>query len=402
MLHRRGRRRLSARGRGTGSRGSALRSPANSYRLYFPPRIRYNTFNTAEGEEGSATDFKEICDALEERYPQWAGRLRMLSFREGAGFGPVDNNGREILYNERLMKYYTEESRRFYVAQQLLHLQLNHFARGRGKDRRLWKTASDAVVNAMLKADGFALPEDAVLLPGAGDQSAEDLYALLRQQRKDTDESGRETEPMIREVRPDDKSKQAGKESEAHLRAIEDPGLAAIVAGLAELLEPSMQLDFDWFPGTTIRDGVLGHEFRAYPVAHAEILLDTSASVDAELLRAFVRGVKGLLRQDAVVRVGCFDTRFYGFQDVVTEQDIEKLELSGAGGTDFHAAIHAFTGDAENRIIFTDGFAEMPEERCDAIWVVYGNTTIHPIGGRVIYSRPNEEKEKHEIDFLIT
>ena len=44
----------------------------------------------------------------------------------------------------------------------------------------------------------------------------------------------------------------------------------------------------------------------------------------------------------------------------------------------------------------------MPEERCDAIWVVYGNTTIHPKGGRVIYSQPNEEKEKHEIDFLIT
>ena len=44
----------------------------------------------------------------------------------------------------------------------------------------------------------------------------------------------------------------------------------------------------------------------------------------------------------------------------------------------------------------------MPEQRCDAIWVVYGSTTIHPPGGRVIYSRPTEEKEKHEIDFLIT
>ena len=347
-------------------------------------------------------DFTAICDELAERYPQWSGRIRLLSFREAASARPVDNDGRQILYNERLLKYYTDESRRFYVAQQLLHLQLNHFGRGRGKDRRLWKKASDAVVNAMLREDGFALPEDAIWLPGAGDQSAESLYESFRQKQEEQGESDKETEPMIREVRPDEESKQAGKESEAHLRAIEDPGLAVLVAGLAELLEPSMQLDFDWFPGTTIRDGVIGHEFRAYPVAHAEILLDTSASVDAELLRAFVRGVKGLLRQDAVVRVGCFDTRFYGFQDVVTEQDIEKLELSGAGGTDFHAAIHAFTGDAENRIIFTDGFAEMPEERCDAIWVVYGNTTIHPKGGRVIYSQPNEEKEKHEIDFLIT
>ena len=359
-------------------------------------------FTAVEGERGSAMDFKPICDALEERYPQWSERIRMLSFREAVGVHPVDNNGREILYNERLMKYYTEESRRFYVAQQLLHLQLNHFARGRGKDRRLWKTAGDAVVNAMLRADGFSLPEDAVLLPGAGEQSAESLYELLRQKQEETGESEAETEPMIREVRSDPESRLAGKESDSRPRAIEDPGLAAIVAGLAELLEPSMQLDFDWFPGTTIRDGVIGHDFRAYPVAHAEILLDTSASVDAELLRAFVRGVKGLLRQDAVVRVGCFDTRFYGFQDVRNDEDIQNLKLDGAGGTDFHAAIEAFTGDAENRIIFTDGFAEMPEQRCDALWVVYGTTPIHPKGGRVIYAKPPAEKEKHEIDFLIT
>lgn len=351
---------------------------------------------------GSAVDFSSICDELERRYPQWSERIRALSFREALSARPVDNDGRQILYNERLMKYYTEESRRFYVAQQLFHLQFRHYGRGQGKDRLLWKRAGDAVVNAMLREEGFAVPEDAVHMPAAAGQSAEAVYELLVQQQEQQGESAKETEPLIREVKPDQTSKQAGKESEARGRSIEDPGLAAIVRGLAELLEPSMQLDFDWFPGSTIRDGVLGHEFRAYPVAHAEILLDTSASVDAELLRAFVRGVKGLLRQDAVLRVGCFDTRFYGYQDVVNETDIDRLELSGSGGTDFHAAIHAFTGDAENRIIFTDGFAEMPEERCDAIWVVYGNTVIHPKGGRVVYSKPNEEKEKHEIDFLIT
>ena len=44
----------------------------------------------------------------------------------------------------------------------------------------------------------------------------------------------------------------------------------------------------------------------------------------------------------------------------------------------------------------------MPEEQCNAIWVVYGSMPIHPKGGRVIYVKPTEEKEKHEIDFLIT
>jgi predicted metal-dependent peptidase len=147
---------------------------------------------------------------------------------------------------------------------------------------------------------------------------------------------------------------------------------------------------------------MLPYQFRPYPVAHAEILLDTSASVDTELLRAFVKGVKALMQEDAVIRVGCFDTRFYGFREIRSEADIDALELRGAGGTNFTVAVNAFTGDAENQIIFTDGYAEMPEQRCDALWVVYGTTPIHPKGGRVIYAKPPAEKEKHEIDFLIT
>ena len=348
-------------------------------------------------------DFKEICTELSDRYPQWSRRIGLLDFREAVGVHPVDNDGRSIYYNGRLMQYYTRETQCFYVAQQLLHLQFQHEARGRGRERRVWKRACDAVVNAMLKADGFQLPEDTIQLPEAAEKSAEELYVqLLAREEQEPDKGETETEEQIREVRPEEQSRQAGKSTEAHARQIEDPGIAAVVAGLAELLEPSMQLDFDWFPGCTVRHGVIAQEFRAYPVAHAEILLDTSASVDADLLRAFVRGVKGLLQQDAVVRVGCFDTRFYGFQEIHSEEDIQKLQLSGSGGTDFNAAVNAFTGDAENRIIFTDGFAEMPEQRCDAIWVVYGNTSIHPKGGQVLYAKPTEEKEKHEIDFLIT
>ena len=349
---------------------------------------------------GQVMDIRRICEDLSDRWPEWSERISLLQFLEADGVGAAANDGRSVIYNDRLMSYYTQEHQSFYVAQQIMHLQLNHFARGKGRDPLLWKRASDAVVNALLKADGFDLPEDAVYLADAAEQSAEGIYEALLE---DAEQNNENEALIVREVvLPQSESKQAGKETDAQTRTIDDPGLAAVVAGLAELLEPSMQMDFDWFPGMTIRDGVLGHEFRPYPVAHAEILLDTSASVDAALLRAFVRGVKGLMRQDAVVRVGCFDTRFYGFHDIHTDEDIQNLKLSGAGGTDFHTAVAAFSGDAENRIIFTDGFAEMPEQRCDAIWVVYGNAVIHPKGGRVLYVRPTEEREKHEIDFLIT
>ena len=344
-----------------------------------------------------------IRSSLQERFPQWTAWIDRLPIEEGSGPFPTDNDGRKVFYDSRLMSYCTEEIQRFYIAQQLLHLRFQHHERGRDRDRAAWKRATDAVVNRMLRDEGFQLPMDATLLADDTERSAEELYEIILAGMKDmiSPNPGKEIEPPDQKPKPDQKP-QAGKSTEGAEREIEDPGLAAAVQGLSAMLEPSYQLDFDWFPGNVIRDGMLPWQFRPYPVAHAEILLDTSASVDTDLLRYFVKGVKALMQEDAVIRVGCFDTRFYGFHEIHSEADIDALELRGAGGTNFTVAVNAFTGDAENQIIFTDGYAEMPEQRCDAVWVVYGNMPIHPKGGRVIYAKPAEEKEKHEIDFLST
>ena len=348
-----------------------------------------------------------IRDALQDHFPQWTSWIERLPIEEGSGPFPADNDGRSVLLNRRLMSYCTDEIQRFYVAQQMLHLRLSHYDRGRDRDRRAWRRATDAVVNRMLRDDGFQLPLEATLLADSSERSAEELYEIILASLRETGDPAPEQDlnpddPRNQKKPQPERKPQAGKNSEGAMREIEDPGLAAAVRGLSSLLEPSFQLDYDWFPGDVIRDGLLAWQFKPYPVAHAEILLDTSASVDTELLRSFVKGVKALMQEDAVIRVGCFDTRFYGFHEIRRTEDIDALELRGAGGTNFTAAVNAFTGDAENCIVFTDGYAEMPEQRCDAIWVVYGNTPIKPPGGRVIYAKPAEEKEKHEIDFLIT
>lgn len=344
-------------------------------------------------------DLQEIREDLTERFPQWSERIRTLRMEPSGAVTMADNDGTTIFFNESALRRRKREERTYYMARQLLHIQLAHAYRRGERTRSTWNRACDAVVDAMLREEGFQLPEGVLLRRGAQQLSAEKMYDVLL--GLDENESSSVTVETV-EVDSLEHSQCGGRESGAKEIPLDDPGLAAAVAGLAEMLEPSMQVDFDWFPGNTIRDGMLRYDFRPYPVARAEILLDTSASVDGELLRWFVRAVKGLLQQDAVVRVGCFDTRFYGFQDVTTEEDIEKLALQGSGGTDFTVAVNAFTGDAENQIIFTDGYAEMPEQHCDAVWVVYGNMTIHPKGGRVIYVKASEEKEKYEVDFLIT
>ena len=115
-----------------------------------------------------------------------------------------------------------------------------------------------------------------------------------------------------------------------------------------------------------------------------EIVLDTSGSIDDDLLRNFLRECKNILKESKV-KVGCFDTRFYGFSEVKSSKDIENLKFQGGGGTDFDAAVNAFSKNANNKIIFTDGWASMPQKKVDAIWIVFGGRKINPLGGRVIY-----------------
>ena len=124
-------------------------------------------------------DINALRLELAERYPQWRETIRVLELRESPEAKPVDNDGQRIKYNGRLLRELPEESQRFYLAQQLLHIQLAHAARGEGKEPETWKRASDAVVNAMLLEDGFSLPEGLTLPPEAIGRSAEETYSLL-------------------------------------------------------------------------------------------------------------------------------------------------------------------------------------------------------------------------------
>lgn len=355
-------------------------------------------------------DLQETQSNILEKYPEWSELIHTVEFRNIPEAEPAGYNGRIVYYNSRRMRQLPQDVQAFFIAQQLMHIQLAHQRRGAGLDRRIWNAACDAVTGEMLLVDGFEAPVRFRRIREAKGLSAEELYEILLEKadKEEPEPEGDEkSEEQAEEIDVfvsdrDNKDKQAGGLEGAQDRDIEDPGLAQAVEGLSDLMEPSLQMDYDWFPADRIRDGILKEQFKPYPVPHAEILLDTSASIDEDLLRAFVRGVKDLLREDAVIKVGCFDTEFYGFQEIHSEKDIASLEIKGAGGTNFETAVKAFTGDAETKIIFTDGYADMPTTRCDAIWLVYSDTPVSPPGGRVLYVRKPEEIKDHEINFLIT
>ena len=165
---------------------------------------------------------------------------------------------------------------------------------------------------------------------------------------------------------------------------ITDIGRAKPLIDWRYVLRETIKYDVDWsYHNATIENGVISAKLEELPIPETEIVLDTSGSINETLLKNFLRECKNIL-QHSKLKVGCFDTEFYGFNEIRTEEDIENMKFEGGGGTDFNVAISSFSRKVENKIIFTDGQAYMPDMPLDAIWIVFGGKQINPKMGKVI------------------
>ena len=188
------------------------------------------------------------------------------------------------------------------------------------------------------------------------------------------------------------KASQAGTSTNGGIRTVTDIGTAKPLIDWRYVLREAIKYNVDWsYKNATLEDGVVTANLEEQPVPETEIVLDTSGSIDEVLLRNFLRECKNILKHSKL-KVGCCDTKFYGFNEIKTEKDIENMQFQGGGGTNFDVAINAFSRRVENKIIFTDGEAPMPQIPLDAIWIVFGGK-INPKGGKVINITPEQLEE---------
>ncbi len=201
--------------------------------------------------------------------------------------------------------------------------------------------------------------------------------------RKNLEDKKRKLEELKEEIAK--RASQVGNTSNGDIRTVSDIGIAKPLIDWRYVLRETTKYDVDWsYRNATLENGIVTANLEEQPISETEIVLDTSGSIDEVLLRNFLRECKNIL-QHSRLKVGCFDTKFYGFHDIRTEKDIENMQFEGGGGTDFDVAVSAFSRRVENKIIFTDGWASMPSTPIDAIWVVFGGIAINPVGGKVIH-----------------
>lgn len=143
--------------------------------------------------------------------------------------------------------------------------------------------------------------------------------------------------------------------------------------------------------------------------AETEVMIDVSGSVDLELVKAFLRELKPIIKQSKL-KVGCFNEKFWGLVDIKNVKDIDNFTIPrGARGhsawtEDWDLAVRSFTKKREiNKIVFTDGYpcpGTMPKDdlkRENIIWLVYGNKDFKPCCGRVINITEKQLGKLHQV-----
>ena len=498
------------------------------------------------------------------KYPFFGSVVANSNFIAEESIGTAETDGKSIYYNPKFIESITEEQQIFIFAHEICHIAFDHIFRSEGKDKDLWNTATDSVINALLKQDGLPIVEGVVDIPEAINYDAEAMYKKLlekKQQQKNgqgndqknnqqqignnekqqivisqnqekqeqssgsgqavdnqqqsqlkqksssggenvqrqdkqsqtqnNGESGKDSHEeekqqdvghdthsmwekaiekkhqeeqqsqsnsgksgdkdedkqdlldkfseMIAKKKGQQKKQQHSDEnqnneqknkkneeikklielgekevfkqnkmernkqleelrkslaSQSHghgnttnseRRNVISIGTSKPLIDWRRLLKEAVKYDIDWsYQNAGIEDGVVTAYLEEIPRPETEIVLDTSGSIDETLLRNFLRECKNIL-QTSKVKVGCFDTKFYGFTEIKDVTDIDNLTFYGGGGTDFDSAVNAFTRRVENKIIFTDGYANMPSTPIDAIWIVFGRKEIEQIGGKAIY-----------------
>jgi predicted metal-dependent peptidase len=113
------------------------------------------------------------------RHPFLATLALRLERVEDPSAGTAWTDGVRLAVDPAWFGELDDDQRVGLVAHECYHVALAHHLRRGGRDHVRWNVACDYAVNALLLADGFVLPPDALLDPRFGDACAEAIYSQL-------------------------------------------------------------------------------------------------------------------------------------------------------------------------------------------------------------------------------
>lgn len=352
-------------------------------------------------------------------------------------------NGRDFYYNTKFVEKLTIKKLEFLFGHEILHCVLDHFGRVGSRDKQLSNIAQDFAVNQILvderigdKITEVKICYDAKYRGMAWEEIYDDLWSkaekipidqLLKQLGDLLDEHLKEQEGPGSEgkdgkgrpsISKEDLQKIKDEIKEAMIQSAAAAGAGKVPAGIQRLIKDLTEPKIDW--RTLIRQeiqsiirndyaftrpnrksmhsGAILPGMKEATTIDVAVGMDMSGSIGTEDATTFLSEIKAIMDQyeDFKINLWCFDTEIYNHKEITHDNSHELVdyEPQGGGGTDFEVNFQ-FMQDNDIRpkkfIMFTDGYpcgSWGPEDFCDTIFVVKGNTSAEaPFGQTVIYEK---------------
>lgn len=341
------------------------------------------------------------------RYPLFGNIIANLNFvyTDSTVPAPAYTDGLNVYYKQEFIDNFTDEEKEFIFAHELFHIVLSHLSRNVGRDRDLLNYCEDAIINQLLARDGLSMPQGLVNVPDALEYSVEELYMKYLSQIKKIkkwmqsntyhleikglndilnkmydsdmqdlmDENSKIRNEMISDYQEELKDKaQIGKEALGLEFPSVEVGKAAPILNWKDILRASLINSSETITSfyEVEMDGVIKKEEKQdICFSESEIVIDSSGSMDMQKIKAILRECKNIL-SCSDIRVGFCDTKFYGWNKIMNNIDIDKLHIIGRGGTDFENMANAFSENIDNKIVITDGWGVFPLDRPDILWII--------------------------------
>lgn len=342
-----------------------------------------------------------------------AAQLTTVDATDDPEIETMATDGKHLFYHAPFVAKLTKDELLFVFAHEVMHNALEHHLRRQSRHPVLWNVACDYAVNGELVATKVGtMPEGGLLDARFTGLGAEEIYRILEKevgggaqpggagqdpgacgqvldgcpQHDDAAiaEARAENQTRIRQAAAIAKAASVGT-LPAGIQRIIDELLAPKVdwrAVLRRFVDESMTRDYSWSkpsrrmlslgyvtPGT-VGDGV----------PHIVIAVDTSGSIDNQILSAFAAEIRGAFEEGAVDRL----TVIYADARVAHVEEFESgdelvLHAAGGGGTAFSDTFRKIAKDypdARATIYLTDmhvcDFGEEPP--MPVLWGVYGRT----------------------------
>lgn len=294
-------------------------------------------------------------------------------------------------YREAYGSQLSDSQALFVLCNAALHEALSHTLRRGNRSPWLWNMACDYAINALLLENGFEMPPSLTYERRFENLSAEEIYAELSLEFLDQEQNDRDVDEGRQNESSDERLSRAQREHRVQEALGKDDPLEE---SILRLLGKRRFGTVDW--KNELRDALGGYYVTDFvlippskkllyqgiylPGAHSRhleiaIAIDSSGSVDEELLNRFVAEVESVMES--------FGS--YGIELIVCDERIRSrmrfengdeivYHLKGGGGTDFRPVfdeIATWPTLPATLLYFTDLDGTFPtfEPPYDVVWV---------------------------------